>query len=81
MDAAHREWPEAVRVAGGKDAVARHHDDGESAVDLTKRIGDGVDERGGLGVRDELDDDFRIGSRLEERALALELDAQVAKVD
>ncbi len=39
-DAAHGEGAEAVRVAGGEDAVAGHHDDGEGAVDLGERVGD-----------------------------------------
>ena len=47
-DAAHGERAEAVRIARGKDAVARHHDDGEGAVDLRERVGDGVDQRAGV---------------------------------
>ena len=80
-DAAHGERAEAARIAGGEDAVARHHDDGEGAVDLRERVGDGVDQRGGLRVRDELDDDLGVGGGLEEGALALELGADVAEVD
>ena len=77
---AHRERPEPVRIARGKDAVARHHDDGEGAFDLAQGVGDGVDERGGLGMRDELDDDFGVGGGLEECAFALEVRAQVAEI-
>ena len=47
--AAHGERAEAARIAGGEDAVARHHDDGECAFDLGERVGDGVDERAGAG--------------------------------
>ena len=45
MDAAHRKRTEAIRIAGGKDAVPRHHDDGESARHLAQRVADGLDER------------------------------------
>ena len=41
LHAAHGERAEAARIAGGEDAVARHHDDGESALDLRERVGDG----------------------------------------
>ena len=80
-DAPHGERAEAAGIAGGKDAVAGHHDDGKGAFDLAERVGDGVDERGGLRMRDELDDDFGVGGGLEERALALELHAEIAEVD
>ena len=46
-DAAHGERPEAARIARGEDAVAGHHDDGEGAVDLGERVGDGIDQRAG----------------------------------
>ena len=81
FDAAHGERTEAARIAGGKDAVARHHDDGECAFDLRERVGDGIDERAGLRVRDELDDDFGVGGGLEVGAVALEARAQIAEVD
>ncbi len=71
-DAAHGERAEAVWVARGEDAVARHHDDGEGAFDLGERVGDAVDQRGLLGVRDELDDDLGVGGGLEDGAVALE---------
>ena len=35
-DAAHGERAEAAWIAGGEDAVARHHDDGEGAFDLAR---------------------------------------------
>ena len=79
-DATHRERPESVRIAGRKDAIARHHDDREGALDLAQRVGNGVDEGCGLGMRDELDDDFRVRCGLEECAFALQMHAQVAKV-
>ena len=47
LDAAHRERAESARIAGGEDAVARHHHDGESAIDLRERIGNGIDQRAG----------------------------------
>ena len=68
-------------IAGGEDAVAGHHDDGEGAVDLRERVGDGVDQRAGAGVRDELDDDLGVAGGLEEGAFALEAGAHVAEVD
>ena len=80
-DAAHGERAEAAWIAGGEDAVARHHDDGEGAVDLRERVGDGIDQRGGLRMCDELDDDLGVRGGLEEGALALELGANVAEVD
>ena len=81
LHAAHGERAEAARIAGGEDAVARHHDDGEGAFDLGERVGDGVDQRAGAGVRDELDDDLGVGGGLEVGAVALEARAQVAEVD
>ena len=39
LDAAHRERAETARIAGGEDAVARHHHDRKSAFDLRERIG------------------------------------------
>src|ERR1017187_5854461 len=80
-DAAHGERAEAARIAGGEDAVAGHHDDGESALDLAERVGDGVNERRGAGVGDELDDDLGVGGGLEVCAVALEAGADVAEVD
>ena len=47
LDAAHGEGPEAARIASGKDAVAGHHHDGEGALDLAERVGDGVDQGAG----------------------------------
>ena len=81
FDAAHGERAEAARIAGGEDAVARHHDDGEGAFDLRERVGDGIDQRAGVGVGDELDDDFGVGCGLEVSAVALEPRAQIAEVD
>ena len=46
-----------------------------------ERVGDGVDERGRVGVRDQLDDDFGVAGGLEECAFALEAGAHVAEVD
>ena len=74
--APHREWTKAARIACGENAVARHHDNRERAFNLRERVGDAVHECAGLGVRDELDDDFGIGSGLEIRAVALQPGAQ-----
>ena len=46
-----------------------------------ERVGDGVDQRAGAGVRDELDDDLGVGGGLEVSAIALQARAQVAEVD
>ena len=80
-DAAHGERAETAWIAGGEDAVARHHDDGECALDLGKRVGDGVYERAGAGVGDELDDDLGVGSGLKVSAIAFEAGTDVAEVD
>ena len=45
-----------------------------------ERVGDGVDERAGAGVRDELDNDFGVGRGLEVSAVALQARAQIAQV-
>ena len=79
-DAAHGERAEAARIAGGEDAVAGHHHDGEGAFDLRERIGDGVDQRAGVRVGDELDDDFGVGGGLEVSAVAFQSGADVAEV-
>jgi hypothetical protein len=81
FDAADRERAEAARIAGGEDAVAGHHDDGERAFNLGERVGDAIDQRAGLGMSDELDDDFGIGGGLEVGAIALEAGAEVAEID
>ncbi len=81
LHAAHGERAEAARIAGGEDAVAGHHHDGKSALDLAERVGDGVDQRAGAGVGDELDDDLGVGGGLEVSAVALQAGAQVAQVD
>ena len=46
-----------------------------------ERVGDGVDERAGAGVGDELDDDLGVGGGLEVSAVALQARAHVAEVD
>ena len=71
-DAADAERAEAVRIAGGEDAVARHHDDRKRALDLGERVGHAVDERVLAAVRDELDDDLGVGGGLEDGAVALQ---------
>ncbi len=80
-DAAHGKGAEAVWIAGGEDAIARHHNDGEGAVDLAEGVGDAVDEGALGGVGDELDDDLGVGGGLEDGAVALESLAGGAKVD
>jgi hypothetical protein len=78
--APHGERAEAVRIARGKDAVARHHDNGKRAFDLRKRIGDGVDQRTGTGVRDELHDDLGVRGGLEICSVAFQAGTHVAQV-
>jgi hypothetical protein len=58
----------------------RHHDNGECAFDLRQRLRDAIDKRVRLGVRNELDDNFRIGRGLEIRAFALQSSAHRAQV-
>ena len=80
LDAPHRKRPEAARIARGKDAVARHHHDRESAFDLAQRVGNRIDERAGLRVRNQLHDDFGVGRGLEVSAVALQPCAHVAQI-
>ena len=70
-----------MRIAGGEDAVAGHHDDGEGAVDLGERVGDAVDEGVAGAVRDELNDDLGVGGGGEDGAVALQAFAGGAEVD
>ena len=81
LDAANRERPEAVRVAGGKDAVAGHHHDGEGAVDLAERVCNGIDKAPGGGVGDQLDDDFGVGGGLEVSSVSFQARAHIAQID
>src|SRR5882762_2021585 len=69
-----------MRIARRKHTVTRHHHDGESAIHLTERIGNGVDQRVLTRVRNELHNDFRIARRLEERSSALELGTQITQI-
>jgi hypothetical protein len=46
-----------------------------------ERVGDGVHQRAGAGVGDELDDDLGVGGGLEVGAVALQAGAHIAQVD
>ena len=50
------------------------------ALHLRERVGDGIHQRAGLGVRDELHDDLGVRGGLEVGAIALQARAHIAQV-
>ena len=67
---AHRERPEAVRVARHDDAVLRQEDQRERAFELQQRFAQRARKRALRGVRHQVQDDFGVARRLENRAVA-----------
>ena len=77
---AHDERANAERIAARDQSVGGQHEERISTLDLAERIGQAV-ERGGVGRgRDEVDDDFGVTRRLEDRAAADERGAQAHRV-
>ncbi len=69
-NAAHHQRTEAARIARGKDAVGRQHDQRKCAFQAAQRIGHGVGQRLLARTRDQVHDDFGVAGGLEDRALA-----------
>src|SRR5205823_10603829 len=62
-DLAERERPQPVRIAEGDDAVARHHDRREGALQARYHVGDGVLDPLRLVRGEEGGDDLRVRRR------------------
>ena len=72
-DASHHQRTEAARIACGKDAVGRQHDQRKSAFNAAQRIGHGVGQRLLARARNQMHDDFGVAGGLEDGALLLQL--------
>ena len=68
-NAAHGQRPEAARIAGGKDAVGREHDQRKSAFHAAQCVGHGFRQSLLARERDQVHDDFGVAVGLENRAL------------
>ena len=79
-DPAHHQGTDAERVAAGDQALLGQHQEGIGAFDLVQRIDDPVEHLGLRRGGDEVDDDFGVGGRLEDRAAAIERAAQLHRV-
>ena len=77
---AHDQWADAQRVAAGDQPVIGQDDQRISAFDLAQRVGQPVDRGGILRRRDEVDDDFGVAGRLEDRAAPVERPAELHRV-
>src|SRR5579864_2484921 len=68
-NASHGKRTKAARIANGKDAVARHHDERKRAFDPAKSVANGFRQRVFLGLRDQMHDHFSIAGGLEDGTL------------
>ena len=64
--AAKGEWPEAMGVADGHEAVAHQHDQRKRPLDLRHRLDDRVVDVAGLRSRVEVQDDLGVAVRLKD---------------
>ena len=72
--------PDAERVAAGDQPFLGEDEQRISAFDLLQRVGQPVHRAGGLRRRDEVDDDFGVAGRLEDRAAAVERPPELHRV-
>ena len=79
-DAAHDERTDTERVAAGDHAFRRHHDQRIGAFEQAQRVDKAIDDRGIAARRDEMDDDFGVGGRLEDRPALHQFFAEFARV-
>ncbi len=79
-DPPHDERSNAERIAAGNHSRGRHDDQGVCTLQQAQRIGQPVDRGRVTACRDKMDDDFRIGGRLKDRATLHQFCAQGAGV-
>jgi hypothetical protein len=80
-EASECERPPAARVARRDERVADHHEQAVRPFDAGERLGDARLGRRSRRPGDAVDHDLGVHRRLEDRALVLERDAQLAGVD
>ena len=80
VEAAKGERTEAVRIADGNQPVLGQHHQGKRTLHLGDRLDDGVLDTARFRTRVEVQDDFGIAVRLEDRSLLHQIVAQLAGV-
>ena len=76
----HHQWTKAARVASGKDAVGRQHDQRKCAFDAAQRIGHRVSQGLLTGAGDQMHHDFSVAGGLKDGALLLQLGMDFVRV-
>ena len=71
-DAAHRQRPEAARIARCENAVGTDHHQRKRAFNPPQRIGHRLRQRVLARERDQVQDDFGVAVGLEDRSLTLQ---------
>ncbi len=72
VEVAEHQRPDTVRVARADHLLRRQADQGPRPFDLGQRVDHAVDEARAAAGGDEMEDDFGVGGRLEDRAALLE---------
>ena len=79
-NAAHHQRTKAARIARGKDAVGRQHDQRKRAFDAAQRIGHRVGQGLLTRARNQVHDDFGIAGGLKDGALLLKLGVHFVRI-
>ena len=77
---AHYQGTDSEGIAAGDQPLIGEHEQRIGPLDLFQRIGQPVEPARIVGSRDEVDDDFRVARRLEDRAAAVERPPKLERV-
>ena len=69
-----------MRIAGNHQEFRREHDQRESPSHISESFHEGVQDRSALGTGQQVEYDFAVACRMENRAVALKLPAYVGRV-